>query len=108
MAPWLCPLDLTPALDAAARQAAVAGFEALRCRDMARVDFRVDEQGRLYFLEINPLPSFAPDGSLGLLAEYLGTTYAALVGRIVEVAIQRLGAVPGTSTNHEPRTMNTR
>ena len=88
-AAWLTPLDLTPTLDAAAREAAVAVFEALRCRDMARVDFRVDEQGRLYFLEINPLPSFAPDGSLGLLADYLGTTYAALVGRIVEAAVQR-------------------
>lgn len=89
---WLCPVAITRELDAQARQMAKAVFELLKCRDMARVDFRVDEAGKLYFLEINPLPSFAPDGSLGLLAEYLGTAYAALVGRILDAAVQRIKA----------------
>jgi len=87
---WFCPVELTPALDSAAREAAVKVFEALGCRDMARVDFRVDEAGQVYFLEINPLPSFAPDGTIGLLAEFLGITYAQLVGRIVDAAIDRI------------------
>ncbi len=91
-AAWLSPVELTSELDARAGLAAVAVFEALRCRDMARVDFRVDEQGRLFFLEINPLPSFDPAGSLGLLAEYLGTTYAQLIGRILEAAVHRWDA----------------
>lgn len=88
---WECPLTLDAALEEEARRAAVTMVEALGCRDVARVDLRADEQGRLYFLEINPLPSFAPDGSLGLLAEYLGATYTALVGRILEAACRRLG-----------------
>ena len=71
--------------------AAVKIFEVLGCQDMARVDFRVDESGEVYFLEINPLPSFAPDGSLGLLAEYLGVSYSQLVGRILDAAIERIG-----------------
>lgn len=96
-AAWLSPVELTPELDARAQLAAVAVFEALRCRDMARVDFRVDEQGRLYFLEINPLPSFDPAGSLGLLAECLGTTYARLIGRILDGALRRLDAAGWTA-----------
>ena len=91
-ATWLSPVELTPELDARARLAAAAVFQALRCRDMARVDFRVDEEGRLYFLEINPLPSFDPSGSVGLLADYLGTTYAALIGRILQAAVDRCSA----------------
>jgi len=91
---WLCPVELTPELDVRARQLAVTMFETLRCRDMARVDLRVDEQGRLYFLEINPLPSFDPEGTVGLMAEYLGTTYTQLVGRILEAARLRLGCAP--------------
>lgn len=35
-------------------------FEALECRDMARVDFRVSSDGVPYFLEINPLPGLSP------------------------------------------------
>ena len=88
---WIAPVDLTAALEAEAARVAVTAFTALRCQDMARVDLRVDEQGRVYFLEINPLPSFDPDGSLGLLAEYLGTTYDALIGQILGAAATRLG-----------------
>ena len=88
---WLSPLDLTPQLDAAACKMAMSVFQALRCRDMARVDFRVDDKGKIYFLEINPLPSFDPEGSLGLLADYLGVTYAQLVGQILNAGLLRLG-----------------
>lgn len=88
---WFCPVELAPSLDAEAKCMAVTMFETLRCRDMARVDLRVDEQGRLYFLEMNPLPSFDPDGSVGLLADYLGATYTQLIGQILQAAILRLG-----------------
>jgi len=87
---WLCPVELTPALERAASQIAVTMFETLRCRDMARVDLRVDERATPYFLEINPLPSFDPEGSVGLIAECLGTTYTHLIGQILNAALQRL------------------
>ena len=89
--PWECPLTLDAALDGEARRIAVRMFEAIGCRDVARVDLRADEQGRLHFLEINPLPSFAPDGSFGLLAEHLGTTYTEMIGRVLDAACRRLG-----------------
>ena len=87
-----CPLVLDAALDVQAREMAVQIFEMLGCRDMARVDVRVDEAGQIYFLEINPLPSFDPEGSFGLLAEYLGTTYAQLIGEVLDAALVRLRA----------------
>jgi D-alanine-D-alanine ligase len=99
---WLSPVELTPELDATACRMASTVFEALRCRDMARVDFRVDDRGRLYFLEINPLPSFDPDGSVGLIAEYLGVTYSQMIGQILNAALLRLelptASLDGTAT----------
>ena len=88
---WIAPLTLDLGLDAAARQAAEQLFRALGCRDMARVDFRVARDGALYVLEINPLPSVDPAGTFGLLAESLGLTYGALVGRVMDAALARLG-----------------
>jgi D-alanine-D-alanine ligase len=93
---WEAPLILTEALDAQARQAALAVFEAVGCRDMARVDFRVDGQERLWFLEINPLPSLDPDGTFGLLAEAMGMTYAQLIGRVLDAAITRNNQSPNS------------
>ncbi len=87
---WEAPLELTDALDAEARRIAVTMFQAIGCRDMARVDLRVDAAGGIWFLEINPLPSFDPEGSFGLLADYLGVGYHDLLGRIVEAAQARL------------------
>jgi len=76
---WLSPLELTDELDCRARAIAATMFDVLGCRDMARVDLRVDEAGSVYFLEINPLPSFDPDGSIGLLADYFQVTYRDIV-----------------------------
>ena len=89
-----CPLTLEPALEAEARRVALRMFTILGCRDIARVDLRVDDVGRVFFLEINPLPSFDPEGSLGLLAEYLGVTYAQLLGRVLDAALARYGGTP--------------
>lgn len=90
----LAPLELDQRLESQAQEAALTLFDALGCRDMARADFRVDGQGHVYFLEINPLPSFDPEGTIGLLAEHLGCRYADLIGEVLEAALIRLGSPP--------------
>ncbi len=87
------PGELGPALEGELARHALAAFEALRCRDFARVDFRQDAEGQLRFLEINPLPSFAPDGSFGILAELAGREPADLVAEILAAGLRRLGIV---------------
>ncbi len=87
-----CPASLTPAQDTEMRDMARRAFEALGCRDFARVDFRMDTNGRLYFIEINPLPGLAPDYSdFPILAGYSGVTYDNLVRGVLDAAATRLG-----------------
>jgi D-alanine-D-alanine ligase len=90
---------VTPgALDAALEAKLVAlarrAFEALECRDFARVDFRLDRSGRPHFLEMNPLPTFAPDGSFGIIAELLGRPLDELLAEVLGEALARLGVAP--------------
>src|SRR5438445_525888 len=74
------------ALERAAREC----FIALGCRDVARVDFRMDEQGKVYFLECNPLPGLTPGWSdLVLIAKAAGIEYSALIAEILSGAIRR-------------------
>lgn len=72
------------------RTAARQAFMALGCRDVARIDFRMDETGRLYFLECNPLPGLTPGWSdLVLIAQGEGMDYRSLIGEILSGAIRR-------------------
>lgn len=84
------PGVLTPALERRLQQSAVAIFEKLECKDFARIDFRVDTQGRDWFLEINPLPTFAPDGTFAIMAELNGQSYAEFLADVLGMAINRV------------------
>jgi len=81
----LAPKELDR-LERAAREC----FSALGCRDVARVDFRMDAEGRIFFIEANPLPGLAPGWSdLVLIAKAAGIEYRNLIGEILSFAIRR-------------------
>jgi D-alanine-D-alanine ligase len=79
--------------DAAAREAAqvaLAAWRALRCRDGGRVDIRFGDDGRAYFLEVNPLAGLNPDRSdLVFIARFKGLSYRELIGRIFDAFLSR-------------------
>jgi D-alanine-D-alanine ligase len=84
------PAQLEPAQLRALKEAARETFIALGCRDVARVDFRMDEQGKVYFLECNPLPGLTPGWSdLVLIAKAAGIGYDGLINEILSGAIRR-------------------
>jgi D-alanine-D-alanine ligase len=73
-------------LERAAREV----FAALGCRDVARIDFRIAPDGRIFFIECNPLPGLTPGWSdLVLIAEAAGIEHRALIGEILSFAIRR-------------------
>ena len=82
---------LTPALEAELGRISVTLFEKLQCHDFARLDFRVDAQGVPWFLEINPLPTFAPDGTFAILAELMGLSYVDFLAETLQKGFERLG-----------------
>jgi D-alanine-D-alanine ligase len=84
------PAKLEPAQQREIERVARACFSALGCRDVARVDFRMDQAGRVYFLECNPLPGLTPGWSdLVMIAQAAGLEYKALIGEILSYAIRR-------------------
>lgn len=85
------PGDLTPELESRLEAMALSVWQALDCRDFARCDFRLDADGEPVFLEINPLPTFAVDGTFGILAELEGRAFEDLVADIIAGGLRRLG-----------------
>jgi len=54
-----------------------------------RIDFRLDEEGQLYFLEANPNPDIAEDEEFASAAEAAGIDYLQLLQKIVSLGIRR-------------------
>jgi D-alanine-D-alanine ligase len=88
---YVVPGVLAPEVEAEACAAAVAVHRALGLADVSRSDFRVDADGRVWFLEVNPLPTFAPDGTFAVLAELDGVPYPAFLADVLEGGLCRLG-----------------
>lgn len=89
---YRCPAELSPDLEQEIARLSKKVFLALGCRDFARVDFRLDEAGHLYFIEINPLPGLAPHYSdYPMLAEFCGMEYDDLVGNVLRAGAARSG-----------------
>jgi D-alanine--D-alanine ligase len=65
-------------------------FTTLGCRDVARIDLRLTPAGKVYVIEVNPLPGLTPDYSdLCLIANGAGMDYRALIGDILSGAVKR-------------------
>ena len=80
------PAELSPEKREEIRELAVKSFKALGCCGVSRIDFMIDEEeDRLYFNEINPIP-----GSLSFyLWEPVGVPYKELLDRMIQLALKR-------------------
>ncbi len=87
---YTLPGTITPELEEILQHLALKVHEKLECKDFSRVDFRVDLEGNPWFLEINPLPTFAPDGTFAILAEMMGRPYTVFLAEIIAEGLRRL------------------
>jgi len=85
----LVPADIPDVLSDRIRAYAVQAFEAIGCEGLARVDFFLNGDGELVINEINTMPGFTPYSMFPLLWEASGLSYAELVDRLLQLALDR-------------------
>ncbi|MGZ4131682.1 MAG: D-alanine--D-alanine ligase family protein [Actinomycetota bacterium] len=90
----VCPADLAPGLREEVEDLACRAFVALGCRDVARVDIRLDDEGRASLLEINPLPGMYHDPEqisyFPVSARAAGWDYSRMIGEVLSRTIARV------------------
>ncbi len=87
-----CPADIPEELAGEMLEMGLKVFRVLGCRDLARVDFKLDRDGRPSFLEINPLPGLSPYyGIFMCQAEAAGLSHSELIGSIIDSVLERTG-----------------
>ncbi len=81
----VCPAELDPEVTAELGRLALLGFDALRLKHYARLDFMLDRQGKLWCLEANSLPGMTPQSLLPQEAAAVGMSYAELCETILHL-----------------------
>ncbi|MCK5215979.1 MAG: ATP-grasp domain-containing protein [Candidatus Omnitrophica bacterium] len=90
---YVCPAELPGELIAEIQQMALAVYKSVGCRDFGRVDFRIDEQGVPYVLEINPLPYLGKEDVFNCFPQARGATYEETINQILNYALRRCGLI---------------
>ena len=88
-----CPPDLPRDVVSRLRAISKTAVRAIGMRDVGRIDFRLGEDGRIYLLEVNALPSLERGASLFGAAAREGLDHAETLAVIVESAARRQGLV---------------
>lgn len=94
---YKCPAKIDEGLRKRIEEHAKASYRALNCLDWARMDYRLDTDGELYFLEVNTLPGIDYDVERDELSFYpmmwyaLGKKFPDMVREVISAALRRYG-----------------
>ncbi len=89
MTDYYCPARLSEETLERTIEVALATHRALGCLNVSRVDIIVDEEGVPQVLELNISPGMTETSLLPLAAQSAGMSFTQLVGRLVELALEK-------------------
>jgi D-alanine-D-alanine ligase len=93
----VCPAKIDKKLENEIIETSKQICKVLDIRDAARIDYRLDEKGDLYFLEVNTLPGLNPDPEAPsyyiISAEKGGLDFKALLNQIIGFACKRFNII---------------
>jgi D-alanine-D-alanine ligase len=87
MADEIFPADIPDGVRLEAQRLALLTHATLKLRGFSRVDFRLDDSGRLWCLEVNTLPGMTGNSLVPKSARAAGIPFPRLCERICELAL---------------------
>jgi D-alanine-D-alanine ligase len=87
--PVMCPAKIPKPLLEKLEDVAVQVYTLLGGRDYARVDTRVDREGRIFVLEFNPNPDISPDAGFSKAVRAAGLMYSDFISSLINNAVNR-------------------
>ena len=88
MTEYFCPADLTKELGSQLREMGLLAHESLRCKAYSRVDFRMNQEGQFYCLEVNTLPGMTELSLVPKAAQAVNISFPELLNRIIELSLK--------------------
>ena len=87
------PARLTPREEQEMKRISLKAYKAFKCHDFGRCDFRMDQKGNLYVLEMTALPGISvnpiENHEFAKAGLFFGFTYTELINKILNCALKR-------------------
>jgi D-alanine-D-alanine ligase len=80
--------NITPEQTQSIQKLCKRAYRALNLSGYARIDLRLDENGRAYIIEANPNPGIAKDEEFSLAAKMAGYKYDRLLQKIISLGLK--------------------
>ncbi|MEW6141609.1 MAG: ATP-grasp domain-containing protein [Chloroflexota bacterium] len=90
----VCPAHINDELEEEISNTALTAYRRLKCRGYARVDMRLDSDGKPRVLEVNPNPDITHGYGVARQARAAGMTYTQFIKRVVALALETREYVP--------------
>jgi D-alanine-D-alanine ligase len=84
-----CPAKLSKRIKKKVEDVALSAFQALNCRDYARIDIRLDKNNHPWVIEVNPNPDISTDSGFARAATAGGISHSELLHTIANFALLR-------------------
>ena len=88
MTEYFCPANIDKDLTKAIQESALKIHKLLGCRHYSRADFRLDENGKAWFLELNTLPGMTETSLVPKAAKASGLSFSELIQTIINEALK--------------------
>lgn len=85
----IAPADVPSEIEEKIKQIAIKAFKVLECEGMARVDFFLSKDGKIFLNEINTLPGFTKISMYPKLWSLSGIPYSKLLEELIELGFER-------------------
>lgn len=82
------PAELSPELMTSIRDTATLAYRVTEGHGMARIDFFVTDDGRVYLNEINSIPGFTNISMYPKMMRHDGLLYPDLIARLIDLALE--------------------
>ena len=83
------PAQVAPHIASTVAALAREAYRLLDCAGCARADFLIARDGQVFLNEVNTIPGFTPLSMFPRLWQAAGLTYPQLIGKLVDLAIER-------------------
>lgn len=86
---YLCPADIDENLTEFIQNLAQTAFLALGCRGFGRADFRMNDEGQAFLMELNTIPGFTSTSLVPMAAQELGIDFPDLCEEIINITLPK-------------------